>query len=163
MVARQLIQIRGYHFSKSIKEQETMDEPRWSNCVGGGSGLCLAVKRPVPSAKEFEDDLVACELQWMFLGRRVPWPDLWFRKSLWCLCDARIARVQTAVSHCLISGVIWGGLRCRKWPWGPGRGNGCQKQWRGCLQQSLAPDEIYRIREMEKTGLDRCMDNCCHS
>ena len=57
-----------------------MDEPRWSNCVGGGSGRCLAVKRPVPSAKEFEDDLVACELQWMFLGRRVPWPDLWFRK-----------------------------------------------------------------------------------
>lgn len=80
MVARQLIQIRGYHFSKSIKEQETMDEPRWSNCVGGRSGRCLAVKRPVPSAKEFEDDLVACELQWMFLGRRVPWPDLWFRK-----------------------------------------------------------------------------------
>ena len=47
MVARQLIQIRVYHFSKSIKEQETMDEPRWSNCVGGGSGLCLAVKRCV--------------------------------------------------------------------------------------------------------------------
>lgn len=40
-----------------------MDDPMWSNCVGGRSGCGLAVKHPVPSAKELQDDLVACELQ----------------------------------------------------------------------------------------------------
>lgn len=63
MVGRQLIQIRGCCFSKSIKEQEAVNDPMWSNYVGGRSGYCLAIKCPVPLAKEFEDDLVESELQ----------------------------------------------------------------------------------------------------
>lgn len=63
MVGRQLIQTIGCRFSKSIKEQETVNDPMWSNYVGGRSGYCLAVKCPVPLAKEFEDDLVVSELQ----------------------------------------------------------------------------------------------------
>ena len=62
-MARQSIQMRGYRFSNSIKERKAMDDPMWSNCVGGRSGCGLAVKHPVPSAKELQDDLVACELQ----------------------------------------------------------------------------------------------------
>ena len=58
--------------SKDIKEQETMNDPKWLNWVDGQSGFCPAVKCLACEAREPVADLIASELQWIFSGRTMP-------------------------------------------------------------------------------------------